>query len=105
MDPISSSSAGSLAPKPGAFSAPQNLSAQKPIGAPGLGALANMAPGMAAPSAATPNMDATGKEDSVELSLTAQIRSLNLQGQSLGQIALYLGLDTKTVASYLGETA
>ena len=49
-------------------------------------------------------MAASSKEDSVELSLTAQIRNLKLQGQSLNQIAIALGLDTKTVESYLGET-
>ncbi len=95
MDPISSSTAGSMVSKPGALTPAQGLSAQKPMGASSSGAL----------SSGMPSMEAPSKADSVELSLTAQIRSLKLQGQSLNQIAFALGLDTKTVASYLGETA
>ena len=95
MDPISSSTAGSIAPKSGVLTPAQGLSAPKTMGTPSSGAL----------SSGMPSMEAPSKADSVELSLTAQIRSLKLQGQSLSQIAIALGLDTSTVASYLGETA
>jgi len=94
MDPISGSTAGSMAPKPGALTPAPAPSPQKLSGTPSSGAL----------SSGTPSVAASSKEDSVELSLTAQIRNLKLQGQSLNQIAIALGLDTKTVESYLGET-
>ena len=47
---------------------------------------------------------ATGKiatGDSVEISVLAQIKSMKDQGQTISEIALQMGLDTKTVASYL----
>jgi hypothetical protein len=42
------------------------------------------------------------KGDSIELSGTAIVRSLKLQGLSQNQIALQMGLDVKTVDGYLG---
>jgi DNA-binding NarL/FixJ family response regulator len=42
------------------------------------------------------------KADTVALSQTAQVRSLKRNGQSVAQIALSMGLDAKTVNSYLG---
>jgi len=42
------------------------------------------------------------KTDSVELSHSAQIRSLRLQGLSTEMIAIKLGLDLRTVRQYLG---
>lgn len=42
------------------------------------------------------------KTDSVELSHSAQIRSLRLQGLSTEMIAIKLGLDLSTVKRYLG---
>lgn len=84
IDPVSGSmpAAGSMAPKPMAGPSTASVSAEKPA----------------------VKMDLPRKEDTVELSLTAQIRNLKMQGQSLNQIAFALGLDSKTVASYLGET-
>jgi hypothetical protein len=62
------------------------------------------APSPASAPESNPATSLPRKQDTVELSLTAQIRNLKLQGQSLNQIAFALGLDAKTVASYLGET-
>jgi hypothetical protein len=45
------------------------------------------------------------KGDTVELSKTAQIRLLKHQGETVEQIAARLGLDVKTVNSYLGAPA
>jgi len=42
------------------------------------------------------------KHDSVELTKTALAKSLKLSGQTVSQIALTMGLDVKTVNSYLG---
>jgi DNA-binding CsgD family transcriptional regulator len=42
------------------------------------------------------------KADTVELSKAAQIRSLKRGGQTVAQIAVSMGLDAKTVNSYLG---
>lgn len=44
------------------------------------------------------------KGETVELSKTAQARLLKHQGETVAQIALSLGLDAKTVNSYLGST-
>jgi hypothetical protein len=45
----------------------------------------------------------TAAADSVEISLSAQVKSLKQQGQSVPEIAMTLGLDARTVATYLGE--
>ena len=86
IDPVSGGTAGSMA--------------SRPVPAPS----ATAAPAEKSTMAMDLPKTIQRKEDSVELSLTAQIRNLKLQGQSLNQIAFALGLDTKTVASYLGET-
>ncbi len=40
--------------------------------------------------------------DTVRISLSAQVKNLKAQGQTISQIANQLGLDAKTVAGYLG---
>ncbi len=87
IDPVSGGTAGSMAPRPVATPSTATVPAEKPT------------------TAVDMPKTIQGKGDTVELSLTAQIRNLKLQGQSLNQIAFALGLDTKTVASYLGEPA
>jgi hypothetical protein len=42
------------------------------------------------------------KDETVEISKSAQARLLQHQGQTVAQIAINLGLDAKTVDSYLG---
>jgi hypothetical protein len=45
------------------------------------------------------------QKDTVELTGAALARSLKQQGQTVAQIALKMGLDAKTVVSYLGTAA
>ena len=45
------------------------------------------------------------KNDTVELTATAQAKSLKLAGQTPAQIALKMGVDIKTVDSYLSIKA
>ena len=42
------------------------------------------------------------KPDTVELSKTAQVKSLKRSGETVTQIAQGMGIDVKTVNSYLG---
>jgi hypothetical protein len=43
--------------------------------------------------------------DTVEITITAQVKNLKQQGQSINEIALQLGMDSKTVTFLLGEDA
>jgi hypothetical protein len=47
----------------------------------------------------------TGTGDTVELTITAQIKNLRQQGQNVNEIALQLGMDTRTISFLLGEDA
>jgi len=70
-----------------------------------IGSTAKMATPIASPSqmqapAALPTGNANAG-DSVEISVSAQIKSMKDQGQTITEIAMQMGLDSKTVASYL----
>ncbi|KAA0891401.1 hypothetical protein [Oryzomonas rubra] len=58
----------------------------------------------AAPAASTPE-PSQPQHDTVELTGTALAKSLKLAGQSPAQIALKMGVDVKTVDSYLNIKA
>jgi hypothetical protein len=47
----------------------------------------------------------TGTGDTVELTITAQIKNLRQKGQNVSEIALQLGMDTRTVSFLLGKDA
>lgn len=46
---------------------------------------------------------AKSEGDTVKLSLAAQVRLLKRQGENISQIASQMGMDVKTVNSYLGR--
>ena len=55
---------------------------------------------------AAPALTSTPKapaSDSVEISVSAQVKSLQKQGDTVQEIALHLGMDPARVAVYLGE--
>jgi hypothetical protein len=71
-----------------------------PVSAPALAAA--KAPSASASKTAAPKTETT---DSVEISMSAQIKSLKKQGENIEEIATQLGLEVKRVAIYLGEKA
>ena len=70
-----------------------------------LGALTPTKPEAATTPAATKAAQIPQQHDTVELTGTALAKSLKLSGQTPAQIALKMGLDIKTVDSYLSIKA
>jgi len=57
-----------------------------------------------APAPAPKANNSTSQQDDVKLSLAAQAKTLHEQGETIQQIAEYLGCTTKQIDTYLGIT-